>query len=85
MTNYTVTFSNGETVTRTSDHKYTIAWRAFVKSTGETKQSGFSAKPVTQTISVMFQIDSWLTKKQKIAQKMRQNNLYGFEVITITQ
>ena len=44
-TKFTATFSNGQTITRNSDHPYAFAW-AIISDTGLIRDSGFSADRV---------------------------------------
>lgn len=43
MTKFTATFSNGQTITRNSDHAYAFAWAVIRTVDGKIEQSGFSA------------------------------------------
>lgn len=43
MTKFTATFSDGQTVTRNSDHAYTFAWAVIRIADGKIEASGFSA------------------------------------------
>ena len=43
MNKFTATFSNGQTVTRNSDHAYAFAWAVIRTSDGQIEKSGFSA------------------------------------------
>ena len=46
MTKFSATFSNGETITRNSDHAYTFAWAIIRIADGVVELSGFSADRV---------------------------------------
>jgi len=43
MTKFAATFSNGQTITRNSDHAYAFAWALIRKADGFIQESGFSA------------------------------------------
>lgn len=43
MTQFAATFSNGETITRNSDHAYAFAWAVIRIADGVVETSGFSA------------------------------------------
>lgn len=42
MTTFTATFSNGQTITRNSDHAYAFAWAIIRIADDKIEQSGFS-------------------------------------------
>ena len=43
MTQFAATFSNGQTITRNSDHAYAFAWAIVRIADGKIEESGFSA------------------------------------------
>lgn len=43
MTTFAATFSNGQTITRNSDHAYTFAWAVIRTADGVIERNGFSA------------------------------------------
>jgi hypothetical protein len=43
MTQFAATFSNGQTITRNSDHAYAFAWAVIQTSDGKIEYKGFSA------------------------------------------
>ena len=43
MTQFAATFSNGQTITRNSDHAYAFAWAVIRIADGKIEESGFSA------------------------------------------
>lgn len=43
MTKFTATFSNGQTITRNSDHAYAFAWAVIRIADGVIEEKGFSA------------------------------------------
>ena len=43
MTKFTATFSNGQTITRNSDHAYAFAWAVVRIADGVVEATGFSA------------------------------------------
>ena len=43
MAKFSATFSNGETITRNSDHAYRFAWAILNTETGKVETKGFSA------------------------------------------
>jgi hypothetical protein len=43
MTKFTATFSNGQTITRTSDRAYAFAWAVICIADGVIEEKGFSA------------------------------------------
>ena len=57
-TTFTATFSNGAEIKRNSDHAYAYAYIVIDQESGEIRDEGFRTKPITESSSPLFTVES---------------------------
>ena len=57
-TTFTATFSNGAEIKRNSDHAYAYAYIVIDRESGEIRDEGFRTKPITESASHLFTVES---------------------------
>ena len=57
-TTFTATFKNGAKIQRNSDHAYEFAYIVIDRESGEIYDEGFRTKPITESASFLFKVES---------------------------
>lgn len=71
MTQFAATFSNGQTITRNSDHAYTFAWAIVRIADGKIEKSGFSADRANAAKAAQGQMWSGVSARERKHPAMR--------------
>ena len=64
-TKFTATFSNGQTITRNSDHAYAFAWAIIRIADDKIEQSGFSADRVNAAKGAQVRVWSGISARDR--------------------
>ena len=71
MTTFTATFSNGQTITRNSNHAYAFAWAIIRIADDKIEQSGFSKDRANAAKGAQVRVWSGVSARDRTAPDLR--------------